>query len=131
MTTYYSAATGGFYRDDIHDPARIPQDAVELPGGDVERQMLLDGMSQNKRIVADDSGYPILIDNPPVSDKELAEMVRQERDNKLRESDWSQLPDVPPVLRKAWVPYRQALRDIPAQSGFPHQVEWPAFPTEN
>lgn len=44
------------------------------------------------------------------------ERLRAERDRRLAESDWTQLPDSPlsPDKRRAWAAYRQALRDLPA-----------------
>lgn len=57
--------------------------------------------------------------------------VRRQRDALLRACDWTQMPDVPldAEARAAWATYRQALRDLPEQPGFPHAVEWPAPPT--
>jgi hypothetical protein len=52
-----------------------------------------------------------------------AEEVRTERNQKLAESDWTQLADAP-VDKTAWATYRQALRNIPNQSGFPLSVVW-------
>lgn len=54
--------------------------------------------------------------------------VRFRRDRMLAASDWTQLPDVPLATKEAWATYRQALRDVTAQSGFPDTVEWPAPP---
>jgi len=54
--------------------------------------------------------------------------VRRERDNKLKSSDWTQLPDVAESTRIKWQSYRQALRDITSQSGFPLSVNWPTEP---
>lgn len=54
--------------------------------------------------------------------------VRQERDRKLAASDWTQLPDVPLDTKAEWATYRQALRDVTAQSGFPFNVVWPIPP---
>jgi hypothetical protein len=56
-----------------------------------------------------------------------AEEVRTERNQKLTESDWTQLADAP-VDKVAWATYRQALRGIPIQSGFPFSVVWPDVP---
>ena len=53
--------------------------------------------------------------------------ARTERDTKLTESDWTQVVDAP-VDQAAWATYRQALRDIPEQSGFPNEVNWPTEP---
>lgn len=48
----------------------------------------------------------------------------------LARSDWTQTVDCPlsAELRMAWARYRQQLRDLPAQPGFP-DVVWPASPT--
>jgi hypothetical protein len=58
---------------------------------------------------------------------EAAAAVRAERNAKLAETDWTQLVDSP-VDHAAWFEYRQALRDIPSQAGFPWTVEWPTQP---
>lgn len=64
----------------------------------------------------------------PPSEEKLAEEIRVQRDYLLSSSDWSQLPDVPEAIREPWAVYRQALRDIPQQEGFPYTVEWPQKP---
>jgi hypothetical protein len=53
--------------------------------------------------------------------------VRSTRDQKLKESDWTQLEDAG-VDKDAWVVYRKALRDIPKQDGYPWNVVWPNTP---
>lgn len=58
----------------------------------------------------------------------LAAQARAKRQQLLVECDWSQLPDVKQELREAYAGYRQALRDIPDQAGFPHEIEWPVKP---
>lgn len=50
------------------------------------------------------------------------------RDAALSASDWTQLPDVPVRDQQAWARYRQALRDLPEQAGWPESVEWPTPP---
>jgi hypothetical protein len=65
--------------------------------------------------------------DPPVDLEALAEEVRAKRDRLLAESDWTQVADAP-VDQTAWATYRQALRDIPDQQGFPENVEWPVKP---
>ena len=60
--------------------------------------------------------------------EEKAAAIRAERDALLAASDWTQLPDVPEAIRDAYAVYRQALRDIPQQAGFPDVVEWPIKP---
>lgn len=60
--------------------------------------------------------------------QEKAKDVRARRDQLLTASDWSQLWDTPAQVRAAWATYRQALRDVPQQAGFPFNVTWPAKP---
>lgn len=60
-------------------------------------------------------------------DAEFAKAARDTRDRLLSESDWTQVLDAP-VDRDAWAAYRQALRDIPQQAGFPTSIDWPVKP---
>ena len=53
--------------------------------------------------------------------------VRVLRDALLTASDWTQVADAP-VDQAAWAIYRQALRDVPSQAGFPDNVTWPVKP---
>lgn len=53
--------------------------------------------------------------------------VRNKRDKLLYECDWTQLPDAP-VDAAAWAVYRQELRNVPQQEGFPYSVIWPTPP---
>jgi len=62
------------------------------------------------------------------ADAEAARLLRRERDYRLARSDYTQLPDAPCEDPMAWAAYRQALRDLPAQAGFPQQVTWPTPP---
>ena len=55
--------------------------------------------------------------------------VRGERDKLLAETDWRDLPSYPGTNQAGWRTYRQALRDLPSQAGFPNNVTWPAKPT--
>jgi hypothetical protein len=62
-----------------------------------------------------------------IPDAEKAAQVRSQRTDKLKDSDWTQVADAP-VDQAAWATYRQALRDITAQPGFPWTVTWPDAP---
>lgn len=57
--------------------------------------------------------------------------VLQQRDQLLSDSDWTQLADAPltPAKQAQWATYRQELRDIPSQPGYPGSVSWPVKPT--
>lgn len=56
-----------------------------------------------------------------------AQGVREQRNQALKDTDWTQVADAP-VDKAAWAAYRQALRDITAQQGFPWEVQWPEQP---
>ena len=60
-------------------------------------------------------------------DTEQAANVRRTRDATLAECDWTQVADAP-VDKAVWATYRQSLRDITTQSGFPWTVTWPVEP---
>lgn len=54
--------------------------------------------------------------------------VRVARNALLSACDWTQAKDIPDAISAPWATYRQALRDVPDQAGFPWTVEWPAQP---
>lgn len=60
------------------------------------------------------------------TDAKAAE-VRQQRNALLSACDWTQLPDAQ-VDRAIWATYRQDLRDVPTQAGFPWEIIWPEQP---
>lgn len=60
-------------------------------------------------------------------DAEQAKSVRTSRNDKLKECDWTQIADST-ADKTAWATYRQALRDITAQAGFPWTITWPDAP---
>jgi hypothetical protein len=59
-----------------------------------------------------------------------ARRIRQDRDQRLAACDWTQLADVKLDAQQQsdWKKYRQALRDVPSQGGFPWNVTWPTQP---
>ncbi len=58
-------------------------------------------------------------------DEEKAQEIRAKRDRLLSQTDWTQTVDNPLAGDEDITAYRQALRDIPEQTGFPWNVEWP------
>lgn len=54
----------------------------------------------------------------------LANAARAKRDALIKETDFYFLPDYPSVP-EGLAEYRQALRDITGQPGFPHNIQWP------
>ena len=86
-------------------------------------------------------GEPVLVDGvwtrnwvvTPATTEELAvrdsmarQSVRQERNERLSQTDWRFRSDMTPS--QDWIDYCQALRDITAQEGFPHNITWPTKP---
>ncbi len=57
-----------------------------------------------------------------------ADEARRYRNSLLAACDWVMLPDAGVDNLEDWQTYRQALRDVPAQEGFPASVQWPAAP---
>ena len=82
----------------------------------------------------DDEGYADAVSKvtgvASIIDRETpmtADEAREHRDELLAVSDWTQVSDAP-VDQAAWAIYRQALRDIPDQEGFPSEIAWPTQP---
>lgn len=76
-----------------------------------------------------DGKYKI-VENPPVPLEILAENVRSERDRRIAETDYYMMSDYPsdPNNIEKMKAYRQALRDITKQEGFPSKFTWPDVP---
>jgi len=53
--------------------------------------------------------------------------LRASRDRRLQSTDWTQVPDAP-VDSQTWATYRQALRDLPANTTDPRNPVWPTRP---
>lgn len=91
----------------------------------------------NKWIPTEEAGPGWVYDGsrftaPPPDLVAEATIVRAERDAKLVASDVYVLPDRWAAMtsdqQQAWSAYRQALRDVPQQAGFPRNVQWPVKP---
>ena len=63
----------------------------------------------------------------PLPENQASENVRADRNKRLADCDWTQLADAP-VDGLAWAVYRQDLREVPDQEGFPWEVVWPEAP---
>ena len=82
----------------------------------------LDGSyTATPRTEADTAAYKAM------KDAEHATSVRTDRTKRLADSDWTQIADST-ADKAVWATYRQALRDITAQAGFPWTIEWPTQP---
>lgn len=91
---------------------------------------LVDWCNKNNAMIVDKGDYYEAVPVPELTEEELARNVRGNRDAKLSETDYLVVPDYPiseENLNEVKV-YRQALRDITEQTGFPKDVIWPDVP---
>lgn len=123
MKIYYSKSARGFFMEGINPEEQMPSDCVEIT--EQRHEELMQAQASGLEIVGDAGGKPTTID--PATIPMTPEQARAKRESLLIESDWTQMPDAP-VDKAAWATYRQALRDITQQSGFPHDVVWPTKP---
>jgi hypothetical protein len=62
------------------------------------------------------------------SDADIALQARSTRHSLMVACDWTQGRDVPEATAALWAGYRQALRDVSKQKGFPRNIDWPIIP---
>ena len=97
----------------------------------------------------DENGIVINLDEKKITEKqkeieslELMRLLREERNLKLQETDWTQYRDVSLSNDSDWQTYRQSLRDLPqnfspiidiiTEDGYPivkEQTDWPEKPS--
>ena len=104
----FKDANDGYYQVDVADGEPLPDWTNALTECDVIE--------------------PPAIATSITTQEELAAAVRADRNSRLASSDWTQLRDVPDSIAVAWQPYRQALREVTTQAGFPEAVTWPEVP---
>ena len=76
----------------------------------------------------DGSAWSVLGERPAYpSFEQVSSDVRVLRNRLLADTDWMALKDSP-VMSAEWAAYRQSLRDVTAQTGFPYAVLWPTKP---
>jgi hypothetical protein len=134
MKTAYQTDADGFFTGTAQaDLSPLEPGVWLVPGGcvEVEPPSLTEG--QKAQWV---NGAWVVVSPPPEPDpesepeptlEEKAEMARSDRNGRLRVSDWTQISDAT-VDAAAWRVYRQALRDVPQQAGFPETIVWPEQP---
>ena len=94
---------------------------VELIGNNWHTKYVLGPIFTGETAAADEAAYKA------IKDSEQSVVIRQIRGAKLKECDWTQLADSP-VNKETWATYRQSLRDVPLQEGFPWIITWPTQP---
>ena len=61
-------------------------------------------------------------------ERKLKETVLNKRQQLLSATDYIMMPDYPLADKAPWEAYRQALRDITDQEGYPYEIVWPEYP---
>ena len=103
-------------------------EAVIAVASDPETQYILDGAVYNMPEAPTELHYfDFEALEWRVSIEALNTSVRLQRDTLLLASDYTQLSDVI-VDKELWREYRQKLRDLPLQAGYPIVIEWPEMP---
>ena len=97
---------------------RTEEDATDPITGEVDQDQVGEPIHGNRWLI----GYTIV--NKPQD--QAKDAVRDRRNKLLSTTDWMALSDS--KITSEWSAYRQALRDISSQSGFPYSVEWPTEP---
>ena len=123
----FSESKQGFFDKRINGK-NIPSDAVEVSQ---EQMSEIVGAIQAGKIVSiDEDGGLHFQGKPGRGATFMAEQIRRRRTGLLIGSDWTQLQDVAlsSAEKESWADYRQQLRDITDQSGFPSSVVWPEPP---
>lgn len=83
--------------------------------------------------VEGDQVYTVTVESLTAEDRQTkrktaAANARKQRDALMATTDWTQLEDYPKGNKAAWKTYRQQLRDVPQQAGFPETIIWPTSP---
>ena len=117
---YFYTKELGFLVDTVHK--HIPDDAIPLTRDEYVK--IIEGHQKGKDIVIKD-GKLSLVEQ---SNENAIRDIINHRNHLLEKTDWSQLPDVPTALAEVYKEYRQKLRDLPEQEGFPDNITWPTPP---
>lgn len=84
----------------------------------------------NNAMIEDKGDYYEVVAIPAPTTEELAAQARSQRDALIGATDYLMATDYPLTdeKRQELTVYRQALRDVPEQSGFPTEIVWPTKP---
>lgn len=104
-----------------YNTVEVLSDRYHVDGADLPFTVVGQGTISD----VEDGDFPPVFVRPPYD--ETAASVRKQRTELLASSDWTQLTDTP-INSSVWASYRQQLRDITAQAGFPWEINWPEAP---
>lgn len=121
MTIYYSPSKEAFYDTDAGFSS-LPEDIIDVTN--IHANLLYEININNKVIVVKDGVLSFAERNIPIT----WDNVRRTRNDLLKNTDWTQMPDYSSPTKLDWANYRQALRDIPQIYQTPNSVIWPTSP---
>jgi hypothetical protein len=124
MAKFWAATTKGFYDSLIH--SSMPPDAVEIT--DNHYEILLHGQSNGQIIQDDGTGHPEAVDPPPPTTEEKIKAINAGIISRLKDSAWTAAVDETFIDKEAWGVYRQDVRNIVLQPGYPDSITWPDIP---
>ncbi|MFC5372894.1 phage tail assembly chaperone [Brevundimonas faecalis] len=133
---YFAPSTNAFYDLAVWS-APLPADAVQVSAEDYAAMLAAE--ATGLRRMADADGRPVAVAPPPPTSAELADQARRRRDAEVTAWRWmierhrdeielDQAATLTPAQFAALLAYVQALRDVPAQPGFPAAITWPTPP---
>lgn len=133
----------------------LPSGQIVRSGECPEEMLLIQANNENETVIESDAswdthyienGLPVPIPAKPgdwyvfdyaskqwAFDNSSAMIAAKEKRSQfLLASDWTQIPNNPLTAeqQQAWAAYRQQLRDVPQQPGFPENIVWPVQPQE-
>lgn len=117
--TVYNVSTGSIdYTLSQRNPPELPDGKAYLEGN----------FPDNLFKIENGVAVPIQDKNAGIGEIDPWILLRFSRNKKLGATDWTQVADTP-VDQAAWKAYRQALRDLPANTTDPENPDWPVPPS--
>ena len=124
MPKFYSASTNGFYDSEIN-AGSIPNDAKQISYE--QWAFLLSEQSNNKIIQANANGFPEAVEIV-ITNQEKIDLANLKILQILKTTAWTQASDETNINQLAWATYRQEVRDVILQPGYPDNIVWPVAP---
>lgn len=111
---------------------KVTEEELKTEDGLAKYRSMVEWANANQKLIVKDGKNFTITDPPEPTSDELAKRARERRDILLAETDYLLLPDSPvseETLEEVKA-YRQALRDLPEQAGFPQNISFPEKPKE-
>lgn len=128
---HYHPKTKIFFAEDEADVSPLEPEKLLIPAH--ATTVAPPATGDNEVAIFDGSGWivsPKIEEEIELSEEDPWELIRKIRNQKLTESDWTQLLDSPlsEAERLTWSEYRSKLRDIPQNFDSPEKIAWPQEP---